>query len=126
MNIKGDNVELVEEYKYLGNIIDHKLEGNLNVSRIHKKCNQRLYFLRKLKAVKVDRAILTLFYRSIIHSVLSVCISSWFGNCSDGDIGKLSKIVKCVERLGCVNVKHLEELYEDAVRAKFDKIKNLE
>ena len=25
-------------------------------------------------------------------------------------------------RLGCVNVKHLEELYEDAIRAKFDKI----
>ena len=35
---------------------------------------------------------------------------------------KLSKIVNCAERLGCVNVKHLEELYEDAVRAKFDKI----
>ena len=59
---------------------------------------------------------------SIIQSVLSFCISSWFGNCSDGDIGKLSKIVNCAERLGCVNVKHLEELYEDAVRAKFDKI----
>ena len=121
-NIKGDNVEVVKEYKYLGNVIDHKLKGDLNVSQIHKKCNQRLYFLRKLKNVKVDRTILTLFYTSIIQSVLSFYISSWFGNCSDGDIGKLSKIVNCAERLGCVNVKRLEELYEDAVRAKFDKI----
>ena len=31
-------------------------------------------------------------------------------------------MVKCAERLGCVNVKHLESLYEDAVRAKLDKI----
>ena len=37
-------------------------------------------------------------------------------------IGKLSKIIKFVERLGCVNVKHLDELYEDAVRAKLAKI----
>ena len=41
VNIKCDNVELVEEYKHLGNI-DHKLNGNLNVSQIHKQCNQRL------------------------------------------------------------------------------------
>ena len=116
------HVEVVKEYKYLENVIDHKLKGDMNVSQIHKKCNQLLYFLRKLKNVKVDHTILTLFYTSIIQSVLSFCISSWFGNCSDGDIGKLSKIVNCAERLGCVNVKHLEELYEDAVRAKFDKI----
>ena len=49
VNIKGNNVDVVEEYKYLGNIIDHKLKGNLNVSQIYKKCNQRLYFLRMLK-----------------------------------------------------------------------------
>ena len=30
VNVEGDKVELVEEYKYLGNIIDHKLKGNLN------------------------------------------------------------------------------------------------
>ena len=72
--------------------------------------------------MKVDRTILRLFYTSIIQSVLSFCISSWFGSCSDGDTGKLGKTVKCAERLACVNVKHLEELYEDAVRAKFDKI----
>ena len=83
VNIKGGHVELVEEYKYLGNVIDHKLKANLNVSQINKKCNQQLYFLRKLKNVKVDRTILTLFYISIIQSVLSFCISSCMGNCSD-------------------------------------------
>ena len=40
MNIKGDNVEVVAKYKYLGNVIDHKLKGNLYLSQIHKKCNQ--------------------------------------------------------------------------------------
>ena len=63
-----------------------------------------------------------ILHKHIIQSVLSFCISLWFGNCSDGDMGKLSKIVNCAKRLGCVNMKHLEELYEDAVHAKFDKI----
>ena len=69
VNIKGDNVEVhvVKEHKYLGNVIDHKLKGDLNVSQIHKQCNQRLYFLRKLKSVKVDRTILTIFYTKKIN-----------------------------------------------------------
>ena len=102
VNIKGDNVDVVEEYKYLGNIIDHKLKGNLNVSQIYKKCNQRLYFLRMLKNVKVDNTILTLFYSSIIQSVLTFCISSWFGNCLDRDKRKLGKIVKCAKKTWAV------------------------
>ncbi len=122
VNIKGENVEVVQEYKYLGNIIDHKLKGDLNVSQIHKKCNQRLYFLRKLKNVKVDCTILTLFYKSIIQSVLSFCISSWFGSCVESDKAKLCKIIKCARKLGCVDLQELSELYEDAVRSKLDKI----
>ena len=61
VDIKGANVEVVSEYKYLGNTIDHKLKGNLYVSQIYNKCNQRLYSLRKLKNVKVDPIVLTLF-----------------------------------------------------------------
>ena len=61
---------LILSYRYLGNIIDSKLRGNLNVSRMYKKCHQRLYVLRKLKKVNVDSTILTLFYKSIIQSDL--------------------------------------------------------
>ena len=39
VNIKDDSVEVVKEYKYLENVIDHKLKGDLNVSQIRKKCN---------------------------------------------------------------------------------------
>ena len=83
---------------------------------------QRLYFLRKLKNVKVDFTILTLFYKSIIQSVLSFCISSWFGSCVESDKKKLCKIIKCAKKLGCVDLQQLSELYEDAVRSKLDKI----
>ena len=38
------------------------------------------------------------------------------------ETGKLSKIVKLAERLGCVDVKQLEELYKDAAYSKLDTI----
>ena len=38
------------------------------------------------------------------------------------ETGKLSKIVKWAERLGCVDVKQLEELYKDAAYSKLDTI----
>ena len=40
--INGGEVEVVNNYKYLGIIIDDKLKGSENISRIYKKANQRL------------------------------------------------------------------------------------
>ena len=99
----------MEEYKYLGNIINNKLKFNLNVSQIHAKCNQRLYFLRKLKNAKVEPTTLTLFYKSIIQSVLFFCILSWFGNCLEVDKSRLRKSIKCTNKLGCVKINNLEK-----------------
>ena len=92
------------------------------MSRIHAKCNQRLYFLRKSKNAKVEPTTLTLFSKSIIQYVLSFCISSWFGNCLERDKSRLRKTIRCAAKLGCVKDKQLRKLYEDAVREKLDKI----
>ena len=35
--IDSENVETVQEYKYLGFIVDNKLNGNAHVNRIYKK-----------------------------------------------------------------------------------------
>ena len=47
--INQQEVETVNEYKYLGTVIDDKLNGKKNAQRIYKKANQRLYIVRKLK-----------------------------------------------------------------------------
>ena len=49
MVIKGNEVETVESYKYLGTIIDCQLDWSANVDAVYKKANQRLFFLRNLK-----------------------------------------------------------------------------
>lgn len=80
LTIHGETVDIVQNYKYLGNIINDKLKVDQNVAKAYKKANQRMYFIRKLKNVHVDKTILTLFYKSIIESVVTFCISWWYGH----------------------------------------------
>ncbi len=43
--------ENVQEYKYLGTVIDSKLTWNAHTNARLAKAQQRLYFLRKLKVL---------------------------------------------------------------------------
>ena len=119
--INGEAVEIVDNYKYLGCIIDDKLKRTAHVSRVAKKANQRLYFVRKLKKVGVDKKVLSLFYKSIVESVISYCMSSWYGNVSGNERKKLKRVVKTAKRIGC-DVTPLEKLYKIIVSNKSSKI----
>ena len=59
---------------------------------------------------KVDRTLITLFYKSVIESVLSFCITCWGGNSSKGDRIKVDIIIKISEKF-TTHVPHLDELY---------------
>ena len=48
ITIKGQIVEMVNDFKYLGTYIDGKLTFKENTDFIFKRCSQRLYLLRKL------------------------------------------------------------------------------
>ena len=61
--IRGQPVEITN-YKYLGTIIDNKLDWLPNIEACCKKANQRMYFLRKLKQFKIEMKILARFYQS--------------------------------------------------------------
>ena len=43
--IRGQPVEMVENYKYLGTIINSKLDWTSNIQASCKKANQHMYFL---------------------------------------------------------------------------------
>ena len=90
--------------------------------KVYKKANQRLYFLRKLKDVKMDRTVMDLFYKSVIQSVVNFCIICWFGNLTVHDKKKLNRIVKSAKRLGCSDVVAFEQLYEMSLVKKADNI----
>ncbi|CDQ57272.1 unnamed protein product [Oncorhynchus mykiss] len=46
-SIRGQNIEIVEEYKYLGVLLDNKLQWSKCTDLIYKKSQQRLFCLKK-------------------------------------------------------------------------------
>ena len=91
--IKGEAVERVGTYKYLGVVFDRRLNWKENINSVVKKVNPRMYFMRKLRSFGVNSDMLVTVYNAVICSLMfgSVCRG---GNITKFDKGKLGKIVK--------------------------------
>ena len=57
------------QYKYLGTVIDDKLEWTANMDACYMKANQRMHFLRNLKNFKLNSNVLYLFFQSLVQSI---------------------------------------------------------
>lgn len=99
LNIGGSPVEIVQSTKFLGVHLTENLTWSLNTSHTAKKAQQRLYFLRRLRKAHLPPPILTMFYRGTIESILSSCITAWFGNCTVSDRKTLQRIVRTAEKI---------------------------
>ena len=97
--IGGEHFEIVDEYKYLGTIIENKLNWSSNIKRLYGKSQQRLYFLRKLHALNVDRTIMKLFYMSVVQSIFTLCLDVYYGNANQKDLTKLSRVIRQSQKL---------------------------
>ena len=94
LRIKGKEIEIVNDYKYLGTVIDNKLSWSKQCQTTTAKSQQRMYFLRKLRSFHVDRTIMQLFYRSVVESVILCNCLIWFGSCRQRDFKTLVRILK--------------------------------
>uniref|UniRef100_A0A3B1JAG4 Reverse transcriptase domain-containing protein n=1 Tax=Astyanax mexicanus TaxID=7994 RepID=A0A3B1JAG4_ASTMX len=111
LNIDGSSVEIVKSTKFLGVHLADNLTWTLNTSSTAKKAQQRLYFLRKLRKARLPPPILTLFYRGTIESILSSCITAWFGTCTVSDCKTLQRIVRTAERIIGVSLPSITDIY---------------
>ena len=122
--IKGQAIERVQSYKYLGTIIDSTLNFKENCEAVCKKGHQRLYCLRKLSRFHIDKTMMTLFYRAFIESVLAFSLVSWFGNLPLKDRNSLSQIIKWSGRLIGESQLCLESLYTRQLQRLASSISN--
>ncbi|KAK3564556.1 hypothetical protein QTP86_022798, partial [Hemibagrus guttatus] len=104
-------VEIVKITKFLGVHLMENFTWSLNTSSITKKAQQRLYFLRRLRKAHLPPPILTVFYRGTIESVLSSCITVWFGNCTILDRKTLQRIVRTAEKIIGVSLPSITYMY---------------
>ncbi len=97
--ISGTPVERVSSFKYLGVNISEDLTWTTHIQTQVKKARQRLYHLRQLRKFRVSPTILKTFYSGTVESVLTQCISVWYGNSSSQDCKALQRVVRLAERI---------------------------
>ena len=115
-------VERVNEYKYLGMIVDDKLVFDINVSKIHKNCQSRIFCLQKLRNIGVDPVILETYYRCCVESLLTTTFMCWYGNLGVKSKRVLSDVVNVCSKVIGRKQKGMQELYDMRVERKARKI----
>ncbi len=120
--ISGTPVERVSSLKYLGVNISEDLTWTTNIQTQVKKARQRLYHLRQLRKFRVSPAILKTFYSGAIESVLTQCISVWYGNSSNQDCKALQRVVRLAERISGSTLPSLQDIYLKRCKSRAAKI----
>ncbi|XP_059829764.1 uncharacterized protein LOC132396201 [Hypanus sabinus] len=111
LNIDSSSVRIVKSTKFLAVHLAENLTWSFNTSFIAKKAQQRLYFLRRLRKVHFPTPILITFYRGCIESILSSCITTWFGNYTTSDCKTMQWIVKSAEKIIRVSLPAIIDIY---------------
>ncbi|XP_064869315.1 uncharacterized protein LOC135565661 [Oncorhynchus nerka] len=87
--IDGAAVEQIESFKFLGVHITSKLTWYKHTKTVVKRARQNLFSPRGLKRFGMGPQILKRFYSCTIESILTGCITAWYGNCSASEIVRL-------------------------------------
>ncbi|KAK3506622.1 hypothetical protein QTP70_011151 [Hemibagrus guttatus] len=111
VRLQGEEVKKVQEFKYLGSTVQSngecgkevkkrvqaafpELVISVEVEKAFDRMEWRLYFLQRLRKAHLPPLILPTTYRGTIESILSSCITAWFGNCTT-----LQWIVRTAEKI---------------------------
>lgn len=119
--IKGETIQAVTNYKYLGIVLDNKLKWDSWTDLLHTKSQQRMYFLKKLLVFNVNNRMLQMFYTAFI-SVLTYCIICWFGNATEVQKKSVRKTVTTASKLLGIALPSIESIYKDRLVKKANNI----
>ncbi|KAI4884846.1 hypothetical protein NFI96_004895, partial [Prochilodus magdalenae] len=109
--IRDLEVERVSSFKYLGVHISDDLTWTLNTTYVLKRAQQRLYFLRRLRKFGMSHRNLSNFYSCIIESILTSCITVWYGSTTVKDRKRLQRVVKTATKITKMAQPSLQSIY---------------
>uniref|UniRef100_A0A8B9RC03 Alkylated DNA repair protein AlkB homologue 8 N-terminal domain-containing protein n=1 Tax=Astyanax mexicanus TaxID=7994 RepID=A0A8B9RC03_ASTMX len=116
--IRELEVERVSSFKYLGVHISQDLTWTINTTQLVKKAQQRLYFLRRLRKFGMSPKILNNFYSCVIESLLTSCITVWYGSTTVAERKRLQRVVKTAEKIIRTPLPSLQSIYHHRVHRR--------
>ena len=94
LDLNGENVEVVNEQKLLGTIIQNDLKWDSNTSKLVKSANARMRLLHKLSEFGAPRNDLVAIYNSYIRSTLEQNAVVWHSSLTEQNCEDLERVQK--------------------------------
>ena len=85
-------MEQVESFKFLGVHITNKLSWSKHIKTV-------IFPHRRLKRFGMGSQILKKLYSCTIESILTFCITTWYGDCSASDHKVLQRVVRTAQHI---------------------------
>ncbi len=117
-------VERVNSFKFLGVHITEDLTWSTHTDAVLKKSHQRLFFLRRLRKFGMSPSILRSFYTCTVESILTGCITAWFGNSNAGNRKALQRVVRTARHIVGGELPSLQDIYTRRCIRKARRITN--
>jgi hypothetical protein len=124
INIKGEPIELCQQYKYLGLTITNDLTWKENTEVIKKKAMKKMHYLRLLKKFGVSPRILKSFYEAVVASTITFGIPVWGSSLTAASKSSIRTIIRVSERIIGQNVQSFEDIHENRCVKLATKIAN--
>lgn len=108
IQINGENIERVDKFKYLGVVIDNKMNLRANVEYVCKKLSKKIYFLGRIRKKKTFNTAVKL-YSAIVKPHFQYCSTILFLS-TQGDLSRLQKLQNRAMRiiLKCARLTHIK------------------
>ena len=117
--INGAVVEQVESGKFFGVHITNKLPWSKHTKIVVKRARQCLLPLGRLG---MGPQILRRFYSYTIESILTGCITAWYGNCLASDHKALQRVMNMAQYITGAKLPAIQDLYTRRCERKALKI----
>jgi hypothetical protein len=119
------DIELVDEVKLLGVILNSKLTFDKHVNMLLALCGQRFYLLKLLRDQGMPLDLLHNVYVSLVVNRNAYCFSAWGGFLTDECIGRINAVFKRAKRYGFTDtIYDVTGLREYADKHLFDQIQS--
>ncbi len=121
ITIDGTPVEQVSSIYFLIVNITEDLTWTIHTQSVVRKAHQR-HFNRRLKKFGLSSKILRQFYSCTVESVLTGCITVWYGNCTTLNRKALQRIVQTAQHIIGGELPSLQDIYTQRCVRKSRKI----
>ncbi len=122
ISIDKTPVERVSSFKFLGVHITEDLTWSAHTDAVLKKAHQCLFFLRRLRMFGTSPSILRSFYSCTEESILTGCITAWFGNSTAGNRKALQRVVRTARHIVGGELPSLQDTYTRRCTGKAQRI----